>query len=340
MSKKINLDLARLLAAFLIVSIHTSPFVKINKSFDIFFTRILGRVAVPLFLMITGYYLLEKSLKDKKILKDYTKKILKIYLFCILLYLPLNIYTGKLKTINIVTIIKDILINGTVYHLWYFPALITGLWLTYYLIKKLGTKKTFLIVIILYLIGLLGDSYYYLVIRNSLIKNFYHYIFTICDYTRNGLFFTPIFIYLGYKIKKAKQNKSKNTLKIPLFSILMTLEAALIHYYNIEKHDSMYLFLIPLMYYLFTTLIEKSKTENKKLRKIATGIYIFHPLFIVGIRMIAKILKLEKILIENNLILYIAVCLSTFVFMLVIEKIKEMQKNVRRSYKRPRMARN
>lgn len=92
MSKKINIDVWRFIVSFLIVAIHISPFEKISPEFDFFFTRILGRIGVPLFLMITGYYVLDKSLEDINKLKEYTKKILKIYLFCIILYIPINIY--------------------------------------------------------------------------------------------------------------------------------------------------------------------------------------------------------------------------------------------------------
>ena len=93
--KKRSIDIIRLIATYLVVAIHISPFEKINPSFDLFFTRILGRLAVPLFFMITGYYILSKSLKDIEVLKEYTKKILFIYLICILIYLPINLYTGS-----------------------------------------------------------------------------------------------------------------------------------------------------------------------------------------------------------------------------------------------------
>ena len=149
MSKKINIDVWRFIVSFLIVAIHISPFAEISPEFNFFITRILGRIAVPLFLMITGYYVLDKSLDNVEKLKDYTKKTLKMYLFCIILYIPINIYMGNFSNIDFIQIIKDILINGTLYHLWYFPALILGLWITYYLIKKMGVKKTFLIAIFL-----------------------------------------------------------------------------------------------------------------------------------------------------------------------------------------------
>ena len=132
-NNKMNIDVWRFIVSFLIVAIHISPFDKISPQFDFFFTRILGRIAVPLFLMITGYYILDKSINDIKRIKEYTKKIIKIYLFCIILYIPINIYMGKFANISFIQIIKDIFINGTLYHLWYFPALILGIWITYFL---------------------------------------------------------------------------------------------------------------------------------------------------------------------------------------------------------------
>ena len=326
MSKKINIDIWRFIVSFLIVAIHISPFAKISPEFDFFFTRILGRIAVPLFLMITGYYILDRALKDKQVLVDYTKKILKIYLLCILLYLPTNIYMGSFKNIDIITILKDFFINGTLYHLWYFPALILGIWITYYFIKKLGNRKTFITVIVLYIIGLLGDSYYGLTRNVCVLSYIYDFIFKISDYTRNGLFYAPIFLYLGYFIKIKRVNNKKSFLYSVLFFIGMTIEATILHKFNLQKHDSMYILLIPTMYVLFDYLINISNTQNLKLRNVSTIIYIFHPLFIVGIRFISGICKVEKYIVDNNFIFYLVVAVVTTIFAFLIEKIKEVIK--------------
>ena len=326
MNKKMNIDIWRFIASFLIVAIHISPFAKISPEFDFFFTRILGRIAVPLFLMITGYYILDKSLKDKRVLVDYTKKILKIYLLCIILYLPINIYMGSFKDIDIIIILKDIFINGTLYHLWYFPALILGIWITYYFIKKLGNRKTFITVIVLYIIGLLGDSYYGLTRNVCVLSYIYDFIFKISDYTRNGLFYAPIFLYLGYFIKIKRVNNKKSFLYSVLFFIGMTIEATILHKFNLQKHDSMYILLIPTMYVLFDYLINISNTQNLKLRNVSTIIYIFHPLFIVGIRFISGICKVEKYIVDNNFIFYLVVAVVTTIFAFLIEKIKEVIK--------------
>ena len=319
MIKKNNIDVWRFIVSFLIVAIHISPFDKISPEFDFFFTR--------LFLMITGYYILDKSFENIQRLKDYTKKILKLYLFCILLYIPINIYMGKFSNINIIQIVKDVLINGTLYHLWYLPALILGIWITYFLIKEIGHNKAFIITIILYLIGLLGDSYYGITVMNSTLTNIYDVIFSICDYTRNGLFLAPIFLCMGYIIKTHKNHSNLDLYLGVIFFIFMTIEGIILHYFNLQRHDSMYIFLIPLMYFLFKYLISKSKNANKNLRGIATGIYILHPLFIVAVRFVSGTLGLYEILVENNLILYLIVSFGTLIFMIIFEKIKGLLQN-------------
>ena len=109
----------------------------------------------------------------------------------------------------------------------------------------------------------------------------YDFIFKISDYTRNGLFYAPIFLYLGYFIKIKRVNNKKSFLYSVLFFIGMTIEATILHKFNLQKHDSMYILLIPTMYVLFDYLINISNTQNLKLRNVSTIIYIFHPLFIV-----------------------------------------------------------
>ena len=326
MSKKINIDVWRFVLAFLIVAIHISPFDNISPNFDFFFTRILGRIAVPLFLMITGYYLLYDGVNNNEKLISYTKKIVKVYLFCIILYIPINIYMGKFESISFVQIFKDVFINGTLYHLWYFPALIFGLWITYFLMKKLNNKVIFVIVVALYLIGLFGDSYYGITYMSNM-ASVYDGIFKFFDYTRNGLFFVPIFLYLGYVVRVYKVNSKWDFVFSILFFVCMTIESMVLHYFNFQRHDSMYVFLIPLMFFLFRFLISKNSSSNKVLRDVSTLIYIFHPFFIVVVRFVSGIFGLEKILVLNNLIFYIIVSLVTLLFSVFVERIIFLIKN-------------
>ena len=92
------LDWFRLLAAALVVGIHTSPLASFTAGGDFILTRIIGRIGVPFFLMVTGYFMepWEKG-KTWDWGKRYLKKMAVLYGVSILLYLPLNLYSGYFR---------------------------------------------------------------------------------------------------------------------------------------------------------------------------------------------------------------------------------------------------
>lgn len=331
-NKQLSLDKFRLIAAILIIAIHTYPLSSINENIDFVFTHIFCRIGVPIFLMITGYFILPKAIENRKNLVKYTIKILKIYAICIILFLPVDIYAGKLKGIGILQIFKAIFLDGTFYHLWYFPALILGIWITYFIIKNIKSNKTtFFIVLILFIIGLFGDSYYGITEKLSITKNIYEIIFKIFNYTRNGIFYVPIFLYLGYiiKSKRIKIDRNKNLIFILIFTILMIVEGLILHHFNLQRHDSMYIMLIPTMIYVFNFIIQNNNENNKRLRNIATTIYVMHPMFIIVVRGIAKIVHLQNLMIYNSIVHYLLVVILTVGFSIVFEMTKEKVENLR-----------
>lgn len=148
MKIKVGLDKFRIIATVLIIAVHTFPLISINNTIDFIFTHSLCRIGVPFFFMVTGFFILSKSLENKKVLISYIKKILIIYLICMLIYLPINIYSVQLKDLSFLQLILNITINETFYHLWYFSALVLGILIVYFLLKKLSlkTKTTYIIV--------------------------------------------------------------------------------------------------------------------------------------------------------------------------------------------------
>lgn len=96
-----GIDQFRLIAAVMVIAIHTFPFASINEGLDQVVTLTLFRVAVPFFFMVTGYYVLgpyaERRNYPKRWRIDQTMlELLKLYLIASLLYLPLSLYTGVL----------------------------------------------------------------------------------------------------------------------------------------------------------------------------------------------------------------------------------------------------
>lgn len=325
MKKIISLDFMKLFMACLIVAIHVYPFVSISEEFDYFFTHVFCRIGVPFFLMTTGYFVLDRALKDSCVLKKYLFKILKLYGICMALYFPINLYAHTFEGMGILEILKTIFLNGTFYHLWYFPALLLGLIIIFFLLKYIRNKNiVFLIVMILYFIGLFGDSYYGAIQNISVIKTIYDGIFLLFDYTRNGIFYVPIFLFLGYFIKTSETSmSSKNSFfAFLIFLGLMFVEGAILHYLGWQRHDSMYLFLISVMYFGFSFVSQVSSGNYPNIRNISTIIYVIHPLIIIGVRVLSRITNLE-ILVTHSVVNYFSVLFFSIVFSLLFHKCKQ-----------------
>lgn len=316
-----GIDYFRFIAALLIVAIHTSPLSSFSETGNFIFTRIISRVAVPFFFMTSGFFLISRYTCNAEKLGAFIKKTTLIYGVAILLYIPINVYNGYFKMDNLLpNIIKDIVFDGTLYHLWYLPASIIGAAIAWYLVKKVHYRKAFLIASVLYIIGLFGDSYYGIVKSVSCLNVFYNLIFQLTDYTRNGIFFAPIFFVLGGYIS---DNQNRLSLKRSIVGFivcfaLMFGEALTLHHFDIQKHDSMYVLLLPSVYCLFNLLLHFRGKRRTGLRTISLIIYIIHPFMIVVIRLFAKLLHLQSLLVENSLVHYIAVCFASVVLAVVI----------------------
>ncbi len=85
---------------------------------------------------------------------------------------------------------------GMSYQIWYIPAFLLGLLLVHFLYRKLGPKKTFVLLLVLYVLGAIETYHVYL--APSLLTDWNDAYAKLFFTSRNGFFYTPIFIYLGY----------------------------------------------------------------------------------------------------------------------------------------------
>lgn len=316
-----GIDYFRFIAALLIVAIHTSPLSSFSETGNFIFTRIVSRVAVPFFFMTSGFFLISRYTCNAEKLEAFIKKTTLIYGVAILLYIPINVYNGYFKMDNLLpNIIKDIVFDGTLYHLWYLPASIIGAAIAWYLVKKLNYPKALMVASVLYLIGLFGDSYYGITEKISCLNSLYIYIFQVTDYTRNGIFFAPIFFILGGFIadNRPQITFGKSFLGFAISLALMLGEAMILHHFDLQRHDSMYVFLLPCMYFLFIVILHFKGKRLVSLRTASLIIYIIHPMMIVVIRLFSKLLHIQKLFVENSIVHYFAVCLTSVVFSVVL----------------------
>ena len=168
-------DIAKLLCAVLIVMIHVPPFGSANatplaQAGNFFLRFYLGRIAVPFFFISAGFFLFRKTnptAYDPTPCKQYILRILRLYSVWTVLYLPWVIRDaradGKTLLTGTVSFLRNFLLTGSYNHLWYLPALAVAVALVSWLLRKGVTPgRVLCISFLLYCVGLLGQSWFFL----------------------------------------------------------------------------------------------------------------------------------------------------------------------------------
>lgn len=303
-----GIDWLRLAAAILVIAIHTSPLADFSETGDFILTRVLARIAVPFFFITSGYFLLSRYHDSDRKLRHFLKKTGWIYGASILLYLPLNFRNGYFSQSQLFPeLLKDLIFDGTMYHLWYLPASMLGMLIAWKLVEKLDFSKGLVMALLLYLVGLFGDSYYVVAEKLPLLKAFYDRLFELFDYTRNGLFFAPVFLMLGGFIADERRKLSFVEAGVGFFISLGLLlaEALILHRHGFQRHDSMYVFLLPAMYFLFHLVLLWKGRRIPLLRPASLVVYLIHPLVIAAVWRFSS---------QNSLFHFDLVCLLSLLF--------------------------
>lgn len=172
---------------------------------------------------------------------------------------------------------------GMCYQLWYIPAFLLGLFLVNQLVKRLGMVWTGVITFLLYCWGLI-ETYSAYLDTTSLLKGYQLYsnlFFT----ARNGLFYTPIFIYMGYYLYDhfhAQTFRIHRWQKLALAFGLLCLEGIII--FQHEGIDKNFFFLLPFVtVYLVNACLRSSFLKSydlQYLKQMSTALYFSHPIFI------------------------------------------------------------
>ena len=294
-----GIDWLRLAAAILVIAIHTSPLADFSETGDFILTRVLARIAVPFFFITSGYFLLSRYHDSDRKLRHFLKKTGWIYGASILLYLPLNFRNGYFSQSQLLPeLLKDLIFDGTMYHLWYLPASMLGMLIAWKLVEKLVFSKGLVMALLLY---------YVVVEKLPLLKAFYDRLFELFDYTRNGLFFAPVFLMLGGFIADERRKLSSVEAGVGfLISLgLLLAEALILHRHGFQRHDSMYVFLLPAMYFLFHLVLLWKGRRIPLLRPASLVVYLIHPLVIAAVWRFSS---------QNSLFHFGLVCLLSLLF--------------------------
>ena len=336
-----GIDRFRMAAALLVICIHTAPLASFSEPWD-FALKTLARLAVPFFFAATGFFLFGGRIAPgprpaglPPAVRRFCAKTGALYAAATLLYLPVSVYGGKLEGLTFGAFVRDVVLDGTFYHLWYLPAAIIGVLLVDCLLRlpgrlsrpvdRLPERRAWLadrlqhlpggwlwptgaVSIALYLAGLLGDSWYGGGQALPALQSLYRVLFLHMDYTRCGLFFAPVFLWLGVMLRDLPRPRLRvSALGLAVSAALLFGEAFGLRALGWPRHDSMYLALLPCTYFLFACLLAGRGPSLPVWRECSMLVYVLHPMMIVLVRGAAKVLRLQEWLVENSLIHFIAV---------------------------------
>jgi len=246
----------------------------------------LGRLAVPFFIVSASFFL-RQLLGNSQKMKAYLAKIVKTYLFWSFVYLPYAWLFFSSLHLPVYLFPAGVLIAliylGMCYQLWYIPAFLLGLFLVNQLVKRLGMVWTGVITFLLYCWGLI-ETYSAYLDTTSLLKGYQLYsnlFFT----ARNGLFYTPIFIYMGYYLYDhfhAQTFSIHRWQKLALAFGLLCLEGIII--FQHQGIDKNFFFLLPFVTVYFVNACLRSSFlksyDLQYLKQMSIALYFSHPIFI------------------------------------------------------------
>ena len=300
-----NLDLFRFLSSIIIIVLHVRPFFTVSYEIDMAINNIIGRICVPFFFFISGYFAAKQEQKKPDYIRSYIRSMIPVYLLWSAVYLPWSLslaapyiqqVSGLLCTIGLPTAIQNLLLlllvplavivallySGVYYHLWYFPALLLSMLVLRWWKRKYPLRGLLTVSFVLLLFGA-TETYYGFC--GQFFQSLLHYYYAVFFTTRNFLFFALFYVTLGYWMGKQEQPASSLCFLKLLLSIAALVGEGMLLQTTQRLDSNILLACVPLVYYLFSCLlytnIHVPQLSEIPFRAISKYYYLVHPLMIL-----------------------------------------------------------
>ena len=272
-----SLDFVKGIAALLIVCLHCPNTDSIDS-----FVHVLGRMAVPMFFIITGYFL--PLMIQKGRLPGHAKKILGILVGATVLYLLLfvighhNQSLSSLfeKIVDWKNLPQRILwgrlpLSMYAGHLWFLVSILYILVMIGLFVKKYPLKNLYVLIPLLFLAGYVISSFD---VDNSLRGYYQNYIFIGFPYVLLGS-------YINGKMKGIQLKNRTLIMLIIFFFLIYAFEIFLYVKLGLPSHREHYLAIIPLVSLILIVAAKNPMIGHRSFitvigRKYSVYIYVVH----------------------------------------------------------------
>ena len=321
-TRNVYIDLAKYIAALLVIAIHTRPLKEISSNADFYFVDIICRLAVPFFAVCTGFYLMLAIKQDQQIKPaiKILRKIVAMYIGWTLFYLFIHLHnwysTGTFTQENVIGWMKATVVSTSYFHLWYLSALIYALPFFILAIKFIPPKYLPFIFIPLWIYQVV--SYGYLQFCPTSIQPLFCIQIPFEALLTGLTRMLPLLLvgsWLADRDITSASLKKSYTFTIGLL-VLLTLEATNLR--NLGGNKFSYIvFILPLAAAVFCCLYlsgESRKFNSRYLANISMTVYCLHPAILYLLRDVFNM--------RNNLWLFIWVSLITTLLSAVYYQLK------------------
>lgn len=262
----------------MVVGIHAEFLRDISVAWSYFTAFGLFRIAVPVFLLISGFYFYQTMANNNTVL--WFKRCLMLYCFWMLVY---SVFWFKPAELSLKMFLIQIIVGY--YHLWYVAGMI-GAALMLVVIRGFNSPTLIFISIATYLMGVMiqyAGNYH--IVENAWLDN----IININFVHRNALFFSFPFFCIGYLIHKHNTHKLISISAAKALTAAGTILLLVEIYFNYIApsreggFDNFFslIVLCPALFIFFMHINLFSNTKNIAL--YATAIYFVHPLFLLSL---------------------------------------------------------
>lgn len=311
------LDVMKFMMAIVVVAIHTRPECSFKSAIVRGIFEAVYSIAVPFFFMASGFLLFRKvslplDSEGEKRIKNYLKKILKLYLIWTVIYLPQTVYgfyiDGMPLLKSAVVFIRNILLvgeNWMSWPLWYLLALIVGVGIIYGLLRLRVSRNW--IVIIGILMAMIGVALDYCK-DNSIMQSITDLYFSAFQKTRNGFFVGFLYVSLGMLCSKLEKVSSGAILLILLVGIICM-------YMNIPLSVALVVFALFIISISFQS-DSLSNCNSQVYRYLSSIIYFCHMIWVALLTLAVHI--------EKGALLFIStIILLSLTAMLLLKKNRD-----------------
>lgn len=277
MVRNVSLDSLKLLMAFMVVGVHAGFLQEISSLGYYLTVNGLFRVAVPVFLVINGFYFFPVVAKGSQV--SWLKRVFVLYSVWMLFYAYFWFSLPDMSLRSVASMVKQIAVGY--HHLWYVSAML-GAALILLLFKRFSTRFLVGTILVFYIVGVLiqylGNYHYFE-------GNVLDVLFNKYSVHRNALFFSYPFFCIGYLIHKYKLHERFTVSRSGMLcaaGLLLLLFESCFNYLQEGRSGGFdnYLSLIivsPLIFIYFTRIDIAGNSKNIAL--YASAIYFIHSFF-------------------------------------------------------------